>query len=273
MRSKAYIFAAILLAASLAQAATPALDKAIPAYGAAERAKATPIAITGPATLEVGQEGLYRLSGTPAVDLSKPLLDQLAWALGEGRMFVYLLAPGQPAAPLEVRLELVIAAGGATLQPVIHVTPLVAGEHRILVDWNFEQDQLAEFLITVGGGPEPEPDPIPPPTPGKRFVLVVSESGERNGAMGAALVNFRQWLVSSGHEWRIEDPDLKDKSNKAPAWFQAYLDQIKSAGVPLPALVVGVPSADGKGDTTIVSITPMPDSVEKAIEAVKAAGG
>ena len=272
MRSKAYLVAAILLAASLVQASAPALDKAIPAYGAAEKAKATPIAITGPATLDVGQEGLYRLSGTPAVDLSKPLLDQLAWALGEGRMFVYLLAPGQPATPLEVRLELVIAAGGATLQPVIHVTPLVAGEHRVVIDWNFEQDQLAEFLITVGGGPEPDPDPIPPPTPGKRFVLVVSESGDRTATMGATLVNFRQWLASSGHEWRIEDPNIKGRNEKTPAWFQAYLDQIQKAGVPYPALVVGVPSDKG-GDTTIVSITPMPDSVDKAIEAVKAAGG
>ena len=272
MRSKAYLVAAILLAASFAQAAAPALDKAIPAYGAAEKAKATPIAITGPATLDVGQEGLYRLSGTPAVDLSKPLLDQLAWALGEGRMYVYLLAPGQPAAPLEVRLELVIAAGGATLQPVIHVTPLVAGEHRVLVDWNFQQDQLAEFLITVGGGPEPEPDPIPPPTPGKRFVLIVSESGDRTPDEASTLMGLRVYLQEQKHDWRIEDPNLVDKSGKVPAWFAAYLAQIQKANVPLPALVVGVPSDKG-GETAIVSITPMPDSADKAIAAVKAAGG
>jgi hypothetical protein len=138
----------------------------VPAFGEAESAKAQPITLAGPTALNVGQEGTWRLSGTPPVDLTKPLLDQLAWALGDGRMYVYVLAPGKPAAPLDIHLELVIAPTGATLQPVIRFAPTAKGEYRILVDWNTGQDQLAEILVTVGGpGPDPGPDPPNPPDP------------------------------------------------------------------------------------------------------------
>ena len=265
----------------------------VPAFGESEAAKAQSIVIVGPAALAVGQDGTYRLTGTPPVDISKPLLDQLGWALGEDRMYVYGLAPKAAHAPLDVRLELVIAASGVTLQPVIHYTPAIAGEHRLLVDWNHGQDQLAEILIQVGPKPDPDPDPDPgpdpdpdpepdpiPPPPGERFILVVAETGTRTAQQFQAISGLTSYLKTTKHQWRTVDPDAVDYSTgKTPEWLRGYLEAIAEAKVPLPVLAVCAPSKasppnSGDGDVNVIlAIVPLPKTAAEAIETVKKWGG
>jgi hypothetical protein len=172
----------------------------VPAFGPQEAAKSTAIALSGPSTLNVGQDGVYRLSGTPAVDLSKPLLDQLGWALGADRMFLYVLAPSQPKQALDARLELVISAGGVELQPVIHLVPTVKGEHRIVVDWNTGQNQLAEILVMVGGDPNPPnppdpPDPPDPPNPTSKWQVVFFHASGTLDNLPRAQIDMLSGLV------------------------------------------------------------------------------
>jgi hypothetical protein len=161
----------------------------VPGITQAEISVGDPIAIVGPSKMSVGVESTYRLTGTPKVDISKPLDQQLDWALGEDRMYCYLARPGQALEPLDVRLELVIAAQGMTFQPLLRVMPISSGNHRILVDWNLGQDMLAEVLVPVEGinpnpspgpgpspNPNPGPEPEPEPTTGDLFVLITQST-------------------------------------------------------------------------------------------------
>jgi hypothetical protein len=145
-----------------------------------------------------------------AVDLSKPLLDQLGWALGADRMFVYALAPGKPKLALDVRLELVIAAEGVTLQPVIRYMPTVKGEHRIVVDWNHGQDQLVDAIVQVGKGPDPpdpDPDPDPPLPPVSKWQVMFFHEADQLDNLPTAQVDilsgrvFREALEAKGHSF------------------------------------------------------------------------
>jgi hypothetical protein len=250
----------LLLASSMVWSAeAPPTGIVVPAFGVVEQSKAQGITLSGPATLNVGQDGVYRLSGTPAVDLSKPLLDQLGWALGVDRMYVYALSPKVAKTPLDVRLELVIAAEGVTLQPVIHLIPAVVGEHRIVVDWNHGQDQLAEIIVQVGGEPGPNPPvpPIPPvpPNPTAKWQVAFffqSEtldnlpSGQRDMISGRV---FRDSLTAKGDAYLGGfDVDTMAKTIRrcdgtkcytvyaVPADLVAFWDAVK--GDPLPRIAI-----------------------------------
>jgi hypothetical protein len=137
---------------------------------------AAQIAIVGPDKANPRDEVTLRLNGTPALDLTKPLTDQLGWLMGADRMYVWLASPGQPMVPLDVRGELVFAAAGATMQPIIRFVAGEPGEYRVLVDWHLGQNQLIERVIQVGDKPNPPVPPTPTPTPGDRWVLIVSET-------------------------------------------------------------------------------------------------
>lgn len=127
----------------------------------------------------------------------------------------------------------------------------------------------------VGPGPEPDPEPEPdpiPPVPGKRFVLVVSETGERSGALAATLMGLRGYLQDKDHEFRFVDPDFEDRGGKTPVWYEAYSEYIEKAEIKGPALVIGVLSKDGKTVDQIFARA-LPKTAAAAIEAVKAKGG
>lgn len=224
----------------------------IPAFGPTEQAKSQPITLVGPATLNVGEMGVYHLTGTPTVDISKPLLDQLGWAIGVDRMYLYSQSPGSLKLPLIVELKLVIGADGVTCVPVIGFTPRVAGEHRLLTDWHFGQHCLAEILIVVGGdGPEPDPDPIPPP-PGplaEMWLIVVEDRQQRTPEQAWVLLDptVREWMEANGHHFRILDrtkktSDLMEWISRATAQTEhalPYLFVVDDSGVvffegPLP---------------------------------------
>lgn len=250
------VLALLLLASSTVWSAEPSAI-VVPAFGAAEQSKAQGITLSGPAVLNVGQDGTYRLSGTPAVDLSKPLLDQLGWALGADRMYVYALAPKTLKQPLDVRLELVIAAEGVTLQPILHLIPTVAGEHRIVVDWNHGQDQLAEIIVTVGGEPVPPnpPDPPIPPNPTSKWQVAFFYQSDTLDNMSLsqkemiAGLLFRNDLKSKGHSYLGGfDVDSVAKTVRkcdaakcytiytVPANLKPYWDAIQ--GDPLPRIAI-----------------------------------
>ena len=59
----------------------------VPGFGPAESAVADGIGLVGPATAKAGEEITVRLTGTPPLDLTLPLIDQLSWLMGDSRMY------------------------------------------------------------------------------------------------------------------------------------------------------------------------------------------
>jgi hypothetical protein len=119
--------------------------------------------------------------------------------------------------------------------------------------------------------PDPDPDPGPTPPPGKRFVLVIQEAGEKPSAARAqTLTGLRRYLIAQKHQWRIEDDDLTNSEDQPSEWMAFYLAKAKAAQVALPVLFVGVPGDDGVSN---LKVFPLPDTAEKAIETVKGYGG
>jgi hypothetical protein len=243
-----------------------------------------PIAIVGPQKMSVGVETTYRLTGTPLVDISMPLDQQLDWAIGEDRMYCYLARPGQTLEPLDVRLELVLAAQGMTLQPLLRVTPISSGDHRILVDWNLGQDMLAEVLVPVEGinpnpnpgpnpGPNPNPNPEPQPTTGDLFVLITQstedvvnlpvEQQEIFHSTTMAVYLNQHCAKRDGHpEWRILDNEAN--VDYMPEDFQDWFDRAKDKDQPWVII------ANNKGESFE---GPLPDSVPDMMKLLKKYGG
>jgi len=202
---KRFALAIVLLLCAVA----PAQDVVVPGYGTVEANRAQAITVNGPDTAAVGREVTLRIDGTPAIDLGKPLLGQLEWLTGKGRMYVYIMSPGEAKKPVDVRGELVFSASGATMQPVLRIVCSKPGEHRVVIDWNHEQDQLVEHLIAVDGvAPQPDPKPGPdPPAPGSKWqVMFFIETDDLDNMPMAQreLVSgraFREELESKGHRF------------------------------------------------------------------------
>lgn len=170
-------------------------------FSAAEADVAQGVSIVGPTQAQPGDNVSLRLVGTPSIDLAEPLLPQLDWLVGEFRMYVYVAKPGEPLESLTVRGELVFGGEGVSMQPLVRFVPIQPGEYRLLVDWNFGQDQLVEHLVAVSGDdkPDPQPDPDPDPNPDPQppppvpltdlFLLILEERDDamESGAEGVEL--------------------------------------------------------------------------------------
>ncbi len=224
----------ILLSVLVGSAVAEPGGVAVPGYGPAERAVADGIGLVGPTEAQVGDEITIRLTGTPPLDLTLPLIDQLAWLMGSSRMYCYLASPGTPMTPLDVRGELVFGATGATMQPLLRIQCLAPGEHRVLVDWNHNQHQLAEHRIAVGGV-NPSPDPPLPPIVTDPVVLIIEESDDRaNGLEGARLnghiAQVRAYLIATGVAWQMMDEDQEAARSER--------DLMVAQNVTSPALVI-----------------------------------
>jgi hypothetical protein len=120
--------------------------------------------------------------------------------------------------------------------------------------------------------PDPKPDPDPTPIPGKRYVLAILEKKEPNPTQAKILTGMKEYLKSKSHGWNIEDKDLKDPDGKPSAWLGVYLDKMEASKVDVPAVIIGSYGADGE-TVTILNVSPLPESPEKAIEWVKKYGG
>ena len=218
----------------------------VPGFGATEAAQADGIGLVGPATANAGAEITLRLTGTPPLDLTLPLVDQLGWLMGPDRMYCYCAAPGFGLAPLDVRGELVFGAAGATMQPLLRVICQQPGEYRVLVDWNTGQNQLVAHTVVVGGTPGPGPDPPPPdptpPPPGPiqgMWIIVVEETNERTPQQGAVIGDplSRTWTTANGHHVRIVDRDSKDETGQPPQDVAGWIKEAEGATLPRLFLV------------------------------------
>ena len=219
------------------------------------------IGITGPDTADPAQEVTCRITGTPTIDLSKPLVDQIDWLVGSRRMTVWLCIPEQEAVQLDVRAEMVFSAAGATLQPLVRFPVGGPGEYRVLVDWNPDPAQLVWHTLKVEGEEEGDDDP-PPPPPGplaSMRVIVVEESLRRSPLQAQILLDptLRQWLTKNGHEIRLVDKD------QPSADLQKWIAQTGSA---LPYLFIVDPSSGGD---KAVWEGPLPASQEEFRELCK----
>ena len=198
-------------------------------FGLNESVKAEQIGIEGPSECEPKQEVVFRLTGTPTVDLNKALMEQLDWLLGDDRMYCYLLSPGQDKKSLDVRAELVISMNGATLQPLLRVSDsngLTVGEHRVIIDWNYGQNQLVEHHFTVkkNDGDDDDNDedddevdpPVPPipPVSDLRLVLMIEIDNQMEGEIGVKLFEHleavKDYLITTKVDWMPLDNSEKE---------------------------------------------------------------
>ena len=120
--------------------------------------------------------------------------------------------------------------------------------------------------------PKPDPDPDPEPEPGRRFVLVLAETGDRTAEQASLLMGLRGY-VKGKHDFRFIDPDAKNAAGKTPDWLQGYIDQVKAARVDFPALVVGVFKQNSDAEVSRVFVDPLPKTAAEAIVIVKGHGG
>ena len=233
---KRFYLPALLLAIQVgAAAAEPGVS--VPGFGPAERVAADGIGLVGPTEAQVGDEITIRLTGTPPLDLTLPLIDQLAWLMGENRMYCYVAGPGKPLAPLDVRGELVFSQNGATMQPLLRLACASPGEYRILCDWNSGQNQLAEHRIVVGGaapGPDPPNPPLPPIVTDPIVCIIMESDDQAKGLEGARLnghiAQVRAYLIATGVAWQMMDEDQEAARSER--------DLMVAQNVTSPALVI-----------------------------------
>ncbi len=228
------------------------------------------IEITGPATATSGDRVTFLVSGTPSLDLAEPLLGQLDWLMGDEGMAVYLQAPGQEMASLEVEASIVFADGGATMRPQVSFSVADAGEYRILVDWNYGQSQLVEHLLIVEG--EADPDP-PEPEPAALSVLLSYEAEhqtEVDPGQADLLTDpqVRAYLdshcvVQDGQPaWRFLDLSKDDGSNMPSAWQTVIA---RARGKATPWLIIDNGNATYEG--------PCPTNAADLLAKLKQYGG
>ncbi len=268
----------LILAAMFAIAASSALtfgqngNLAVRGFGPTEAASADAIGITGPTHAQCGDQVTLYLTGTPPLNLAEPLVGQLDWLLGDDRMFVYLLAAGHPMTPLDVEGTIVFGSGGATMRP--HVTFIAAdpGEYRLVVDWNYRQNQLVEHTVAVDGKQNPDP-PGPLPTPGPLSVLLSYEAGDQASAAPAQAdlltdPQLRAYLdahciVQDGQPaWRFLDLSDDDGSSMPSQWQTVIA---RARGKMPPWLIID------NGNTTYEG--PCPASAAELLAKLKQYGG
>jgi hypothetical protein len=235
----------------------------------------TGIDLSGPDKAKTGEAVTLYLTGTPAIDLTKPLTDQLSWLMGADAMSAHLQVPGQPMSPLDVEGTIVFAASGATLRPQVRFTAGAAGEYRVVVDWNFGQNQLVEHVVVVeGDSPNPFPDPQPGPIPaGTRLALILHESSAINYKQATVAESVRRHLSSRTEGipclYRFLDKDTPSQGS----WLTPYQEVISAKSLALPVLVVSVlpDRSNNLAAPFIVSAETLPATSELAIKRIEEA--
>ncbi|MHB8902459.1 MAG: hypothetical protein ACYC6Y_27170 [Thermoguttaceae bacterium] len=241
-------------------------------FGTAEAAGADAIGIVGPSRAECGRPLVFHLAGTPPLDLGRPLLDQLDWLLGTGRLYVYLQKPGLAMTALDVEGAIVFGPAGATLRPQIAFVPDQPGLYRLLVDWNFRQDQLVEHLLAVDAREAPDP-PDPSPAPGLLSVLLAYEAGDLpslESRQADLLTDPRVRAYLDSHcvvedgqpAWRFLDLSDDDGSRMPPRWQTVIA---RARGKATPWLIVDNGSATFDG--------PCPRDADQLLATLKRYGG
>lgn len=157
------------------------------------------------------------------------------------------------------------------MRPQVHFPAGQPGEYRVVVDWNYGQNQFVEHTVVVEGDspdpfPDPKPDPKPGPIPdGTRVVMVLSESSTRTPSEVEVETSLRRQLasLSSPPHYQLLDPDTPSQGN----WADPYKAEVAAKQVALPALVVAVlPSS---GVPVFVGVRPLPETSVEALAFVK----
>lgn len=230
------------------------------------------IGITGPTEAKPAEEVTCRITGTPTIDLAKPLVDQIDWLVGSRRMTVSLCIPGQEAVQLDVRAEMVFGASGATLQPLVRFPVGEAGEYRVLVDWNPDPAQLVWHMLTVEDDENPQPGPGPEPGPlpqGERLALILWESSQPTVEQAATKEALRRFLASrpSGPMFRVLDPDQPSEN----PWAATIKAEVSNRSLSLPVLVACVLPQPTSAEVFFVGVEPLPATGAEAIAYVEEA--
>ncbi len=122
----------------------------------------------------------------------------------------------------------------------------------------------ASLMLDIGNS-SPDPPPPPPPLPGELTIVVVYESENRTPQETLVILGLRDYLIKSNVAYRLVDQHLKDRTGRAPKWFQAPRTFALKVG--LPCLVIGVINPEGV--FSVVDAKPLPDTIEGAIKLVK----
>lgn len=124
-------------------------------------------------------------------------------------------------------------------------------------------------------GPQPNPQPEPKPTPvvpaGKRFILIIEETGDAVASRGIIFADpaLSARTKEQGHKWRVVDKDNKTATGSTPADLEPYFKE--AAGKKLPRMYVVAPD----GTPTYVGDAPNdPATVAgQMLDIIKKAGG
>jgi hypothetical protein len=120
-----------------------------------------------------------------------------------------------------------------------------------IVFWTVGEKASSITFVRVGPpppkpqpGPGPGPGPNPKPGPvaaGKRFVLLIEESGDAVAGRGAMFADpvLAARFKANGHRWRVVDKDNRTAAGAAPADVEPYLKE--AAGKKLPRLYIVAP--------------------------------
>lgn len=117
--------------------------------------------------------------------------------------------------------------------------------------------------------PDPKPEPVVPP--GKRFILIIEETGEAVASRGIVFADaaLAARTKDQGHKWRVVDKDNRTAAGATPADIEPYLKE--ATGKKLPRLYVVAPD----GTPCYVGDAPNDpaNAAAKTLEILKGAGG
>lgn len=184
--------------------------------------------IDGEPEVKVGEWAELQVIGLPPLDLEKPLRENLEW---KDSFKIITDAP----CPVAVESELAIDFLSSTWKLRLRARSDLPCVAVIIADWNQEPFGIAVHRVQFRGDDDPEDptdptDPTDPedPEPGKRFILIVEETGDRTPAFRDFVENLRT-DDSFEHMWKLTDED--DTSPEIKKWIDA-------AGADRPALLI-----------------------------------
>lgn len=158
----------------------------------------------------------------------------------------------------------------------------VSGRYVFFLSASIDGKAHAYKHVLVQGGMPPVPPvpPVPPdppiPEPGKRFVMVISETGEHGEKpwISSSISGLESYAKEKGHVFRDQDPDVTNVEEKTPDWLKPFLQLVKDKKIEYPAIIIGTLKKDAEGiELEQMYAEPLPETPAKAIEILKGYGG
>ena len=153
---------------------------------------------------------------------------------------------------------------GDNPRPFVIFQAGASGSFGLSVAYYDGEMHMKKYVVQTGGDidprPFPKPPPTPVPTPGKRTVIILEESGDKDREKYAPILfssKLRSYLKQKGH--RLEIPDVDD--------VPMALAQRNLQGKPLPRLILE------DGDGKLLFQGPLPATVEAVLTLIQKHGG